>query len=429
MTQLSRRNFIKSAGGILLLSACGFPLSSQAEKAKSQAKVIVIGGGYGGTIAAKYIRLADPSVDVTLIEKNKSYVSCPLSNEVISGERDLKSLTFNYAGLEKHGVKVMTAEVTAIDPVKKTVTTADKKPHSYDKLVVSPGVDFRWEAIENYSAEVADSKMPHAWKAGPQTQLLRQQLEGMKDGGLVCIVAPPNPFRCPPGPYERAAQIANYLKHHKPKSKVMILDDKAAFSKQALFTNGWQQHYGDMIEWVSGEQGGKVEAVSPETNTIIAELEEFQADVANIIPPQQAGAIAVSAGLTDDSGWCPVDQATFESSIHKDVYVIGDACIAGKMPKSGYAANSQAKVCAAAILTSINGSAIQEPSYVNTCYSVIAPGHGISVAAVYQLEDGRIVPIPGAGGLSPQNASPRDQALEAEYAYSWLKNITSDMFG
>jgi sulfide dehydrogenase [flavocytochrome c] flavoprotein subunit len=210
---------------------------------------------------------------------------------------------------------------------------------------------------------------------------------------------------------------------------VIILDDKAGFSKQSLFTQGWQMHYGDMIEWVSGEQGGKISGINPDTMTLMGELEEFTADVINIIPPQKAGAIAFAAGLTDDSGWCPVDQRTFESSIHKDIYVIGDASIAGKMPKSGYAANSQGKVCATAIVTSVNGQPTPEPSYVNTCYSVIAPKHGISVAAVYRLEGGQIVPVPDSGGISPLGASERDRALEAEYAYSWLKNITSDMFG
>jgi sulfide dehydrogenase [flavocytochrome c] flavoprotein subunit len=313
--------------------------------------------------------------------------------------------------------------------VKKTVTTADKKTLAYDKLMVSPGVDFQWETIENHSPELADSKIPHAWKAGSQTLLLRKQLESMKDGGLVCISAPPNPFRCPPGPYERAAQIAHYLKQHKPKSKVMILDSKDAFSKKALFTHGWQMHYGDMIEWVPAAAGGRIEEVDPKSGTLMGEVEEFKADVANVIPPQKAGAVAFAAGLTDKTGWCPVNQRTFESSLHPDIHVIGDACIAGKMPKSGYAANSQAKVCAAAIVAALNGLDSPEPSYVNTCYSVLAPGHGISVAAVYQLKEGQIVPVSGAGGLSPLNASKRERELEAGYAYGWLKNITADMFG
>jgi sulfide dehydrogenase [flavocytochrome c] flavoprotein subunit len=241
-------------------------------------------------------------------------------------------------------------------------------------------------------------------------------------------VAPPNPFRCPPGPYERAAQVAHYFSTHKPKSKIVIIDAKDAFSKQGLFQAGWQEHYGDMIEWVSGAQGGIVEAIDPETRTLMGSFEEFQGDVINLIPHQKAGALAQAAGLANESGWCPVDQRTFESSIHKDIHVIGDACIAGAMPKSGYSANSQGKVCAAAVVAAINGDAPPAPSYVNTCYSIIAPEHGISVAGVYRLEDGRIVDIPGAGGVSPADADARTRALEQQFALDWFRNITSDMF-
>jgi sulfide dehydrogenase [flavocytochrome c] flavoprotein subunit len=278
------------------------------------------------------------------------------------------------------------------------------------------------------SEEVADTTMPHAWKAGPQTALLRKQLEAMPDGGVCAIVAPPNPFRCPPGPYERAAQIALYFKHHKPQSKVLILDAKDAFSKQGLFQAGWKRHYGEMIEWVSGAQGGIIEAVDPKTRTLVGAVEEFQADVVNLIPAQKAAALAETAGLTDDSGWCPVNQQTFESSIHPDVYVIGDAAIAGAMPKSGYAANSQGKVCAAAVVAAVNGEPPPEPSYVNTCYSIIAPDHGISVAGVYELKDGQIVSIPDSGGLSPADADARAQAMEVKFAIGWFRNITADMF-
>jgi sulfide dehydrogenase [flavocytochrome c] flavoprotein subunit len=250
----------------------------------------------------------------------------------------------------------------------------------------------------------------------------------MDDGGVFYIVAPPNPFRCPPGPYERAAQVAHYFSVHKPKSKIVILDAKDAFSKQALFQAGWQEHYDDMIEWVSGAQGGIVEAIDPETRTLIGSFEEFRGDVINLIPHQKAGALAQTAGLADESGWCPVDQRTFESSIHKDIHVIGDACIAGAMPKSGYSANSQGKVCAAAVIAAINGDAAPAPSYVNTCYSIIAPEHGISVAGVYRLEEGRIVDVPGAGGVSPADADARTRALEQQFALDWFRNITSDMF-
>jgi sulfide dehydrogenase [flavocytochrome c] flavoprotein subunit len=427
MTQFTRRKFIQVAGACTAMGAMA-SVSPRAFGTGMKGRVIVIGGGYGGAIAAKYIKMGDPDVDVTLIEKNPHYVSCPLSNEVLSGERAIDSLTFNYKTLSsKRGINVVNDKVVEIDATSRTVKGASGKAYSYDKLVVSPGVSFRYDKIEGYSKEAAE-KIPHAWKAGPQTTLLRKQLEAMKDGGVCYIAAPPNPFRCPPGPYERAAQIALYFKHHKPKSKVIILDAKDKFSKQGLFMQGYKKFYGEMIEWVSGANGGIIEAVDPDSNTLIGQVDEYKGDVVNLIPPQKAGKIAHDAGLTDDSGWCPVDQQTFESKIHKDIYVIGDASIAGKMPKSGYAANSQGKVCAAAIVAALNGEAAGEPSYVNTCYSIISPDWGISVAAVYQLVDGQIVGVEGAGGLSPMDATDQTRAIEAQYARSWFKNITSDMF-
>jgi sulfide dehydrogenase [flavocytochrome c] flavoprotein subunit len=425
MTSINRRTFLKTSAAAATYAAMGAPGLLRA--AQPKARVVVIGGGYGGTIAAKYIRMADPEIRVTLIEKEPLYVSCPLSNEVLSGERDLASLTFNYKGLARRGVAVAQDEIVEIDPVTKFVRGKGGSRYNYDKLVVSPGVDFVWDKIDGMSAEAAE-EIPHAWKAGPQTAKLRKQLQAMPDGGVCYIVAPPNPFRCPPGPYERAAQIALYFSHHKPKSKVVILDAKDAFSKQGLFTAGWKKHYGDMIEWVSGASGGIIEAVDPNTRTLVGQVDEFQGDVINLIPHQRAGAVAQANGLADESGWCPVNQQTFESSLHQDVYVIGDAVIAGEMPKSGYAANSQGKVCAAAIVAGANGAAPPAPSYVNTCYSIIAPDHGISVAGVYELKDGRIVSVPGSGGLSPANADARTRAIEVQFALGWFRNITADMF-
>jgi sulfide dehydrogenase [flavocytochrome c] flavoprotein subunit len=270
--------------------------------------------------------------------------------------------------------------------------------------------------------------MPHAWKAGKQTEILRKQLEAMENGGTVIISAPPNPFRCPPGPYERAAQIAFYLSHHKPKSKVVILDSKDKFSKQGLFMEGWEALYPGMIDWVMAANDGKVIGVDAKKGIVMTEFAEHKAAVANIIPPQKAGILAEIAGLTNDSGWCPVDQGTFESTIHKDVYVIGDASIAGKMPKSGYAANSQGKVCAMAIATKVAGETMPEPSYVNTCYSLIGPHYGISVAMVYELKDGEVVGVKDAGGLSPMKAPESTRRAESIYAHSWYRNITHDIF-
>jgi sulfide dehydrogenase [flavocytochrome c] flavoprotein subunit len=426
MTSATRRTFLKASAGAAAASLLGFPGILSA--APPKARVVIVGGGYGGTIAAKYIRMMDPAIRVTLIEKDDVYVSCPLSNEVLAGERDLKSLTFDYRGLSRRGIAVVQDEILEIDPAQGFVRGTSGGRYNYDKLVVAPGIAFRFDAIEGMSEEVANKTIPHAWKAGPQTLLLRKQLEAMPDGGVCAIVAPPNPFRCPPGPYERAAQIALYFKHHKPKSKVLILDAKDAFSKQGLFRAGWAEHYGDMIEWVSGAEGGIIEAIDPKTRTLTGSVEEFKADVVNLIPHQKAGVLAEKAGLTNETGWCPVNQQTFESSLHPNVYVIGDAAIAGAMPKSGYSANSQGKVCAAAIVAAVNGQAAPVPSYVNTCYSIIAPDHGISVAGVYQLEGGKIVEVPGAGGLSPADADARTRAVEVKFAIGWFRNITADMF-
>ncbi|MBK1707061.1 NAD(P)/FAD-dependent oxidoreductase [Halochromatium glycolicum] len=427
---LSRRRFLgavgRTAAGTAAASLLGAPALLRADTPK--ARVVVVGGGYGGAIAAKYLKLAEPDLRVTLIERNPVYVSCPLSNEVLSGERDIDSLTFDYRGLSRRGIAVMGDEIVEIDPEQRFVRGAGGARYNYDKLILSPGVAFDFAAIDGMSAALADSTIPHAWKAGPQTLLLRRQLEAMPDGGVCAIVAPPNPFRCPPGPYERAAQIALYFSHHKPKSKVMIYDAKDAFSKQGLFQAGWKEHYGDMVEWVPAAGGGSIEAIDPDTMTLTGLVEDFRADVINLIPHQRAAQLAVDNGLTDASGWCPVDQQTFASTLQPDIHVIGDAAIAGAMPKSGYSANSQGKVCAMAVAAAINGESPPAPSYVNTCYSILAPGHGISVAGVYELKDGEIVSVPGAGGLSSPDADARTRAVEVQFALDWYRNITADMF-
>jgi sulfide dehydrogenase [flavocytochrome c] flavoprotein subunit len=428
--KISRRGFVKTAGAITAVGMAGVPyLALGASK-----KVVIVGGGTGGATAAKYLKRADKHIDVTLIEANEHYYTCYMSNEVLSGDRSIDSIKFGYKGLQGHGVNVVHDTVTGIDAANKKVATAGGKTFNYDRCIVAPGIDFKWETIEGYDASVAE-EIPHAWKAGPQTATLRKQLEAMADGGKVVICAPPNPFRCPPGPYERASQIAMYLKHHKPKSKILILDPKDKFSKQGLFTGAWKKLYGygtddSMITWINGAGGGKIESVDPATRTVQAEVEEYKADVLNIIPPQKAGKIAFAAGLTDDSGWCPVNKKTFESTVVPGVHVIGDACIATKMPKSGYAANSQAKVCAAAVAALLNGQEPGTPSYVNTCYSIAGEDYGFSVAAVYRLSaDGKtIAGVEGAGGLTPTDAPPEQFKREVLYAHSWFNNITGDVF-
>ena len=426
MKKLNRRDFLKLGSGSLIAgtSALGIPnLALGASK-----KVVVIGGGAGGATAAKYIRTADSSIDVTLIEANKEHYTCYMSNEVIGGGREIETIRHTYEGLKKHGINVVYSKATGVDADSKTVTTADGDTFNYDRLVVSPGIDFKWGAVDGYDS-AATEKMPHAWKAGDQTMLLRKQLESMDDGGLVIIAPPANPFRCPPGPYERVCQVAHYLKNNKPKSKILILDAKDKFSKQGLFTQGWKARYDGMIEWVpAADTGGGVTAVDPDNMTVSTDFDEYEAAVVNLIPPQKAGKIAHTAGLTDESGWCPVDLGTFESKLHKGVYVIGDASIAKGMPKSGYAANSQGKVCAAAVVASLNDHDMTDPSYVNTCYSLIAPDYGISVAAVYRLAEDRSEIKKVAGGLTPSDASPDALQREVQYAYSWYDNMIADMF-
>jgi sulfide dehydrogenase [flavocytochrome c] flavoprotein subunit len=351
-----------------------------------------------------------------------------MSNEVLGGGRSMDSIKFGYDGLRGHGVTVVHDTATAIDATARTVTTKGGKSFLYDRCIVAPGISFV-DNIAGYDAAAAE-KMPHAWKAGSQTALLRKQLEAMPDGGMVLIAPPPNPFRCPPGPYERACQIANYLKTSKPKSKILIIDAKDKFSKQGLFTQAWDRHYKGMIEWVKAvDSGGGVKSVDANAGTVNTEFEEYKPAVTNIIPAQKAGTIAQIAGLTDKTGWCPVTGKTFESTIHKGIHVIGDAAIQSPLPKSGYAANSEAKVVAAAVVDLVNGRQPGEPSWVNTCYSLVAPDDGISVAMVYNLVDGKVAKVKGSGGLTPMDSSPADRAREVSYAHSWFNNITNDIFG
>jgi len=428
--RMKRRDFVKAAGAVTAVGLVGMPYLALA----ATKKVVVVGAGTAGGTAAKYIKRLDPSIEVTLVEPNAEYYTCYFSNEVIGGEREMESLRVGYEGLKGHGIQFVQDSAAGIDGEKKVVKTAGGKDIPFDRCIVAPGVELVYDAVEGYSEELA-KEIPHAWKAGEQTMILRKQLEEMKDGGVVVVTSPPNPFRCPPGPYERASLIANYLKHHKPKSKVLILDAKQSFSKQGLFMQAWQKFYGhgtdnSMIEWRPAPDG-KVVRVDAATKTIVyGELEEeLTADVINIIPPQRAGKVAQASNLTDESGWSPVDQKTFESKLVPGVYVIGDSCIAGEMPKSAYSATSQGKVCAAAVVAALNGTEPGVPSYVNTCYSIPAPNWGISVAAVYKLgADGKIAGVPDSGGLTPMDASEEAHRREVEYAHSWYKNIVEDVF-
>ncbi|RKT46190.1 FCSD flavin-binding domain-containing protein [Thiocapsa rosea] len=429
--KINRRDFVKVAGAATAVGLIGAPhLALGATQ-----KVVIVGGGTGGATAAKYIKMADSSIDVTVIEPNEEYITCYLSNEVLGGDRAFDTLKVGYDGLKAHGINVVHDTAAGIDAEKKVVKTAGGTEFGYDRCIVAPGIQILFDKVEGYSEDAAQ-KLPHAWKAGEQTLILRKQLEDMADGGVVVISAPANPFRCPPGPYERASQIAHYFKANKPKSKVIILDSKQAFSKQALFTQAWERLYGfgtddALIEWRPGPDAAvslvKVDEMTVETGF----GDEIKADIINIIPPQRAGEIAQTAGLADDSGWCPVDFRSFESKLQPGIHVIGDACIAGAMPKSAYAANSQAKVAAAAVVAMLKGEEPGTPSYVNTCYSIVGTDYGISVAGVYRMaEDGSaIADVEGSGGVTPMDAPDWALAREVQYAYSWYKNIVEDSFG
>jgi len=340
----------------------------------------------------------------------------------------------SYDGLVKKGVNKVSDRAVALDPAKRTVRTAGGQSFGYDRLIVAPGIEMRFDAIEGYSEAVSE-KLPHAWKAGKQTEILKAQIEAMPDGGVFLMVAPPNPYRCPPGPYERASLVAEYLQRNKPKSKVIILDPKEGFSKQGLFQQGWDARYDNggepLIEWVGGADGGLVERVEVAARTVVAKAGRFEGAVINVIPPQRAGKVAHEFALADQSGWCPVNQRTYESRLVEGVHVIGDACIAGPVPKSAYGANSEAKVCAMAVAALLNGQdPPAQPTWVNTCYSLVAADYGISVAGVYFLDaEGKTAENKDAGGVSPKAAPPENRLLEARYADGWYRNIVADTFG
>ncbi|MBF0168599.1 MAG: FAD-dependent oxidoreductase [Alphaproteobacteria bacterium] len=424
MTKISRRTFnglLGAAGAISTFGISGCTFGSD--------RVVVIGGGFGGATAAKYLKRYNPSLDVTLIDAEKSHYTCPFSNTVLAGMNSMAFINRSFDALSaKHGVKVVHATVTAIDGAAKKVVTADGQSFSYDKCIVSPGIDMKWGALAGYD-EAASHIMPHAWKAGPQTELLKKQIDAMADGGVVLISSPGNPFRCPPGPYERASLIAHYLKAKKPKSKVIILDSKDDFAKSGLFKEGWEKLYEKNLEWVPAAKGGKVASVDAKGGVVATDFDKFKPAVANIIPPQTAGVVAIKSGLADKSGFCPVDPNTFESTQVKDVYVIGDSCIAGAMPKSGYSASSQAKVAAAAIVAVLKGDKPGVFSAINTCYSLLNPDYGISVAAVFEVKEGKIAGVPNSGGVSPKGANAQFRKKEADFASGWYASISQDSWG
>lgn len=405
----------------------GLAPPATAGSAGTAGRVVVVGGGFGGATAARYLKIANPSLDVTLVEPKTMFHTCPHSNLYIGGLCNLSSLVQRYDHLrDRYGVKIVHAAAEDVDASAHKLELAGGRKLHYDRLVLAPGIDLRWNAIEGYD-EAAAERMPHAWKAGGQAEQLRHRLESIADGDTFVVVAPELPFRCPPGPYERASLAAHYFAKHKPKSKVLILDAKDSFSKKTLFMQGWETLYGDRIEWVGKSAGGKVVRVDPVAGAVeLADGSIVKAALINVIPPQKAGVICDRAGVTDASGWVPVKPQTFESRLVKDIHVVGDATIAGAMPKSGFSANAHAKVAAVAIAAELAGRTPPDAHFMNTCYSLVAPDYAISVCGLYRVHNDAIVEISDAGGFSPIDAGPEKHRKEAEHSQSWYAAITKD---
>jgi sulfide dehydrogenase [flavocytochrome c] flavoprotein chain len=418
---LTRRTLLTTAA--VGAAATAFPHRTAAQ---SSPRVVVVGGGFGGGTCAR--ELKRKGLAVTLVESTAVYTACPFSNAVLAGLRPIETQQFKLDAVEKGGIDIVRQRATRVDPQARRIVLEDGSSLEYDRLVLSPGIDIRFDALPGYD-EAAAATLPHAWKAGEQTILLRRQLEAMDDGGTFVMAAPANPFRCPPGPYERASLIAHYFKTYKPRSKLLILDAKDSFSKQRLFQAAWQDLYPNMIEWVPLSSGGKVIEVDATTRALVTDFGRHTGDVVNVIPPQRAGQIAQVAGVADRTGWCPIDPVTFESRLQPNIHVIGDASIAGGMPKSAFSANVQGKVCAVAIASLLRGDAPVEPKLINTCYSLVAPDYGISVAGVYSPRNGVLTDVEGAGGTSPVNAPPSFRAQEAAYAEAWFQTIASEVYG
>ena len=423
---IGRRDFIKLLGA----GATGAALSgcaSTPEAKKPIARVIVIGGGYGGATAARYIRAwGGGAIEVFLIERNTQFVSCPLSNLVLGGSRKVEDLTLGYGRLRDEGVVVLHDEVIGIDPEKKRISLSKIADLSYDRLVVSPGVDFMHDQIAGYDAE-AQKTVLHAWKAGPETAALRAQLEAMRDGGVVLLSIPKAPYRCPPGPYERISQIAFYLKQAKPKSKILVLDaNEDIVSKKGLFLAAWNDLYKGLIQYMPNHE---VKEVAAKAGSVKTDFDTFKADVLNVIPPQRAGNIAAQGKLiTTNNRWCDVDWLTMESKAVAGVHVLGDATLsASAMPKSASMANNHAKIAAGSIVALLTGQQVNpEPVIANVCYSYVSDKEAMHVTSVHRYDAAKktILPVVGAGGVSPQRSE-----LEKSYADAWARNIWADSLG
>ena len=425
---LRRRTFLQlSAGaagaGILRAVGAGRP------RDRIKAKVVVVGGGFAGAGCAIALRRLDPAIEVSLVDPDDRYVTCPMSNSVLAGFRSLESISVSRLGLRRAGVHYARDWVSSIDASLRRVRLAGGAELAYDRLVMAPGIRFLWGNPDGYSRDTSLA-MPHAWQAGAQTQILEAQLRGMRDGGVVAISVPTGPMRCPPGPFERASLIAAFLKRAKPRSKVLIFDSNNHFPRQDLFNDAWQSLYPGMIEWIPVVDGGAVVRVATQGKKILYTSQgAHPVDVANIIPPQAPGIAAVQAGLASGHGWCPIDPLTFESLLVAGVHVIGDACIADPMPKAASAANSQARQCALAIAAALDGREPAAPSLESVCYSMLAQRRALSIHGRFQLVDGAIRAVEGSQAPGSESSGSESSEQETRNAEHWYKGLLADSFG
>ncbi len=423
MAKVTRRQF----GQLLGTTAAACSLSMPYLAFAATSKVVVIGGGAGGASVARYLAMSSKgTVDVTLVEPTRRYYTCFFSNLYLGGFRSYESIGHSYGNLAfKHGINVIHDWATSVDASAKTVALGSGSKLSYDRLVMAPGIDFKFESIPGYSV-AAQSRMPHAYRSGTQAQLLRSQVENMRQGGTFVMITPPNPYRCPPGPYERISMIAHQFKKSNPTAKIIVIDPKLKFAKEALFKEGWEQHYPGMIEWSSTGFVGALKNVNPETMVIETEDETFKADAACVIPAQKAGEIAARAGVTDGD-WVPIDPKDMRTRADSNIYVLGDASVASEMPKSAYSANSQAKVAANAILADLAGASAAASKYNNTCWSLISPDNSVKVGASYEGGTETIGAVSKFISQTGEDAATRQTNFKD--SVEWYRDITSEMFG
>lgn len=421
MITITRRGF--AAGS---LAAAGLLAAPAVLRAQAKPRLVVIGGGPAGATVAKYVaRDSQGAIDVTLVEPLDKFVTCFHSNLFLGGFRDFASITHPYK-LAPYGVKHVRQTASAIDRDKKQVRLADGSTLDYDRLVVAPGIDLKFDSVPGYS-EAAAEIMPHAWKPGAQTELLKKQLDSLSDGATIVMVAPPNPYRCPPGPYERVSCMAHVLKSKgHSKSRIVVIDPKDKFSKMALFQEGWQKHYPGMIEWMDPQMHGGVKSVDPKANTVTTDLETIKANLVNVIPAQMAGKIARDAGLANQTGFCPIDATNMKSDQDPNVFVLGDAAIAGAMPKSAFAANSQAKVVAMAVRGELANARTFPARYANTCWSIIETDDTVKVGGRYEPKDGKIAEVEGFVSKTGESADIRKQTTDENMG--WYSGIVADIF-